>query len=152
MHDRTVSTLNALLNGERSAAKCYQRVLRRVPEAADGRAEMQECLESHHRRAARLAVEVSSRGGASSVRVGFWGRMFALLTSMLATAAFRLARRLLQSVEIHGIRRYDRSWERLDGSARYLLTTSLFPEQVLSHQAIALLNDSHGGLARTTTS
>jgi hypothetical protein len=152
MSDRTVTTLNALLGSELLAVACYNRVLRHIPKTAPGRSEIEECLGSHHGRAARLAMEVSSRGGEPLARIGLWGCILAWAASMLASAGLTLATRLLRNIESRGIRKYDESWDAIDVSARNLLTTCLFPQQVLSHQGIALLNDSVGSLGSTQTS
>jgi hypothetical protein len=108
-------------------------------------------LASHRRRAARLAIEVSRRGGAPIVRSGLWGYLVGFTASLLVTLAVRLAARMLEIVEKHGIRRYDRSWNLLDGSARQLLTAHLFPQQVLSHQSLVLMNDSVASFVGTST-
>jgi hypothetical protein len=113
---------------------------------------MEECLESHRGRAARLAIEVSRRGGTPSAGSGLWGFIVGLSAALLATVGFRLAVRALEIVEGRGIGRYDKSWGLLDSPARHLLTTYLFPQQVLSHQNMVLLNDSVGTFVGTPSS
>ncbi len=141
MDARTVAALNVLLRGELSAVVCYQRVLRRLPNPVRGREEIEESLDSHHGRAACLALEIAHRNGRPLPRPGAWARVLGLLAGVLSTISFRIAVRLLELVEIRGIERYDSSWVALDESARELLATSLFPQQVLSHQSAVLLNE-----------
>jgi hypothetical protein len=151
MHDRVVTPLNALLRGELSAVRCYQRVLRRVPDIAYCRAGLEECLESHRGRAARLAIEVSRRGGTPIVQAGARAHLVGLTAALLTFVWFGLAARVLEIVEFRGIKRYDRTWGLLDASARNLLTACLFPQQVLSHQGMVLLNETVGSFAGTPT-
>ena len=151
MHEQTVTALNALLRGELRSVKCYQRVLRRLSRAAPARPAVEECLASHQGRAARLVMEISRRGGEPVDSAGLLGRTLAVLAALLALAWFRLAARLLKTVETRGINRYDKSWNSLDERARDFLTSCLFPQQVLSHQSIALLGDSIHSFAETPT-
>lgn len=151
MHDRVVTPLNALLRGELSAVRCYQRVLRRVPGPAGGRARIEECLESHQSRAARLAIEVSRRGGTPIAQAGLTAYLLALCAAALTAVGFGLAARVLEIVESRGIKRYDRTFKLLDDPGRNLLTACLFPQQVLSHQSMVLLNESVGSFAGTPT-
>lgn len=142
MDERTAESLNVLLRGELSAVECYQRVLRRLPSELPGREGIQESLESHDGRAAQLALEIDRRGKEPISRLGLWGRLLGLFAAMLAAVGCKAAIRLLETIEHRGIARYDRSWTFLDDSARTLLTTCLFPQQVLSHQSVVLLTQS----------
>jgi len=41
-------------------------------------------------------------------------------------------------LEVIGLRRYDRVWDRLDDRARQLVSWELFPQQVLTRQSMLL--------------
>lgn len=151
MRDRTVTALNVLLKGELSAANCYQRVLRRLPTQATTRAELEECLGSHKRRARHLEREVSRRAGAPARGLGLIAHVLAFLAVVLASLRLKLYAQVLESIEIAGIARYDKRWSELDETAQDLVARWLFPQQVLTRQSVGLLFESPPGFPETTT-
>jgi len=148
---RTVPALNLLRKGELSAARCYQRVLRRLAAEGIETSGLQECLDSHRRRAADLATEIFRRRGIPVGGPGLVGRLLGTVMALLAVLNAKVLARLLESIEVHGISRYDKCWKLLDEQARDLVTSRLFPQQVLSRQSAGLLNESvrAWGAART---
>ncbi len=82
---------------------------------------------------------------------GWPGRLFAFVAMMVATIQVKLLARLLEIIEVAGINRYDKCWNRLDEKAQEFLASWLFPQQVLTRQSIGLLIESSSRFAGTTT-
>lgn len=143
--NRSVAMLNVLRRGELSAAKCYQRVLRKQPRPPGDGDGLQECLDSHRRRAADLATEIFRRGGIPATGPGLIGRLLALVAALLALLGEKVLPRWLERLEVNGIARYDKCWKLLDDQGRDVLTSRLFPQQVLTRQSVGLLNQSARG-------
>jgi hypothetical protein len=139
---RTVTTLNVLRKAELCAAKCYQRVLRSLAAERLETSDLQECLDSHRRRAADLATEIFRRNGIPVTGPGLIDNLLCTMVAVLGFFGAKWLVRALESIEVHGIARYDKYWKTLDVEARDLVTARLVPQQVLSRQSVGLLSQS----------
>ncbi len=134
----TVQALNALLRGELTAVAGYKRALSDPKTKVEYLPSFEECLGSHTRRVRRLQSEVVRRGGIPVCTMARTWRLLLTVAWAFQVAGMALLSPLLRMLEVIGLRRYDRVWDRLDDRARQLVSWELFPQQVLTRQSMLL--------------
>jgi hypothetical protein len=135
---QTIEQLNSFLRGELSAVESYNLALQRLAGFLY-RATLEDCANSHERRALMLAREVARRGGSPAQNSGTWGKFVRVLESSSIRAGAKHAVAALEEGEDHGRNDYDRDIEKLDVDGRSFVAQRLMPEQIRTHGAMSYL-------------
>jgi demethoxyubiquinone hydroxylase (CLK1/Coq7/Cat5 family) len=137
--DQTMRGLNELLRGELAALETYEQVLSVVTEDEAAAEDLRECQQSHRDRIERLRMEIVERGGHPDTASGAWGAFAKVVEGSAKTMGPKMAVKVLEAGEDHGMKEYEELLPSLDGAARDVVSTAIYPQQVRTHRIISAL-------------
>lgn len=140
---KTIKNLNELLRGELSALETYGQALSAVASDPEAEQDLRECQESHRDRVERLRLEIVERGGRPDETSGAWGVFAKAVEGGAKTIGVKMAVAALEAGEDHGLREYDQLLPSLDGAARDIVSTAIYPEQRRTHSIMSALKHRH---------
>jgi len=140
----TIRGLNELLRGELAALETYNQALSVV--AGDGETEndLRECQASHRERVDRLRMEIIARGGTPDESSGAWGVFAKAVEGTAKTVGQKMAINALEAGEDHGMKEYEDLLPKLDGAARDIIQTVIYPQQMRTHRIMSTLKHRQG--------
>ena len=149
---KTISGLNELLRGELSAVETYNQALPVVASDPGTEQDLRECQESHRDRVVRLRMEIVERGGQPDEKSGAWGVFAQAVEGTAKVIGAKTAVAALEAGEDHGLKEYEQLLPSLDGAARDIVSTAIYPQQIRTHSIMSALkhrqSDSHTTTAR----
>lgn len=131
----TIEQLNSFLRGELAAAETYRIALERL-EHSPNRPTLEQCSQSHQKRAQLLTQAVLDRGGEPVRGSGAWGAIARILERGAAVLGEGAAIAVLVEGEDQARNDYLRDLADLDPSARQLIEYGVLPEQRRTHASI----------------
>lgn len=141
----SIEALNSLLRGELSAIEAYRYTLRCTMRPRT-RSQLEDCLQSHERRAQLLRRRIKGLGGNPARGAGTWGAVVRALVSYAVLFGPAVAITTLEAGEEYGRLEYVRKLTRLDDpGSRGLVEAQLIPAQVLTHEWITDLKRTTSG-------
>jgi hypothetical protein len=135
----TIRGLNELLRGELAALETYNQALSVVSGDSETENDLRECQTSHRERVDRLRMEIIERGGTPDTGSGAWGVFAKAVEGTAKTVGQKMAINALEAGEDHGIKEYNELLPKLDGAARDIVQTSIYPEQMRTHRIMSVL-------------
>jgi len=141
---KTIRNLNELLRGELSALETYGQALSAVANDAEAEQDLRECLESHRDRVERLRLEIIERGGKPDETSGAWGVFAKAVEGGAKTIGASTAISALEAGEDHGLKEYEEALPSLDGAARDIVSTAIYPQQIRTHSIMSALKHRQG--------
>src|SRR5436190_11143249 len=133
INTKTIRSLNELLRGELSALETYAQALSAVSDDPKTQQELQECQTSHRERIERLRMEILERGGEPDKASGAWGVFAKAVEGSAKTISAKMAVSVLEAGEDHGLKEYEHLMPSLDGAARDIVSTAIYPQQIRTH-------------------
>lgn len=134
----SVNSLNSLLRGELSAVETYRQALDKV-QGATVRMQLQDCMQSHVRRAEALRQQIERLGGDPSESSGVWGAFARAVEGSAKLFGEKAAISALEEGEDHGRKEYREEVDKLDGPSRAFVESLIMPEQERTHSALSML-------------
>lgn len=138
LSSKTIASLNSLLRGEICATEIYRYTLDHITRPK-WRACLEDCMQSHARRAELLRRRILALGGIPTRGSGTWG----IFAKALAIGADMLgplcAIGTLQLGEAHGRVAYVRKLKVLEHPARAFVEAQIVPAQIRTHEWITEL-------------
>jgi len=135
-NQRTLEILNNFLNAEISAVETYRQALEKIDDV-ELRATLDEGLESHETRAAKLRDYVLGLGGVPSEGSGAWGSFARLIEGGAKVLGTRAAIGALEEGEDHGLELYREHLAEVDTGARNFVERELLSEQERTHAMLS---------------
>jgi demethoxyubiquinone hydroxylase (CLK1/Coq7/Cat5 family) len=138
LSSQIIACFNSLLRGEICATEIYRYTLDNMTRPK-WRACLEDCMQSHARRAQLLRRRIQALGGIPTRGSGTWGvcaKAFAVGADMLGPLA---AIATLELGEAHGRLAYVRKLDRFDPHVRAFVETQLLPAQIITHDWITEL-------------
>jgi len=129
----TIRGLNELLRGELAALETYNQALSVVTGDRDTEDDLRECQSSHRERVDRLRMEITERGGTPDTGSGAWGGFAKVVEGTAKTVGQKMAINALEAGEDHGMKEYEELLPKLDGAARDIVETAIYPQQMRTH-------------------
>jgi hypothetical protein len=147
---QTIRALNELLRGELSALETYNQALSVVTGDREAEEDLRECQASHRDRVDRLRMEIVERGGQPDTASGAWGVFAKAVEGTAKTVGQKLAVSALEAGEDHGLKEYEELLPTLDGAARDIVSTAIYPQQMRTHSIVSALKRRQAGAARSS--
>jgi hypothetical protein len=141
--NRNIDQLNSFLRGEISAVETYRIALDKLDFNSPARRQLEACRASHQTRVMRLQQRIFTLGGTPATQSGPWGTMAKALEGGAAALGDKVAIKLLEEGEDHGLKDYRTDLEKLGPDARALVTGELLPLQVETHQMMSNLKNQN---------
>jgi hypothetical protein len=135
----TIRGLNELLRGELAALETYNQALSVVTGDRQTEDDLRECQASHRERVDRLRMEIIERGGTPDTGSGAWGVFAKAVEGTAKTIGQKMAINALEAGEDHGMKEYEDLLPKLDGAARDIVQTAIYPQQMRTHRIMSVL-------------
>jgi len=145
----TIRGLNELLRGELAALETYNQALSVVTGDRETEEDLRECLSSHRERVDRLRMEITERGGTPDTGSGAWGVFAKVVEGTAKTVGQKMAINALEAGEDHGMKEYEELLPKLDGAARDIVETSIYPQQMRTHRIMSVLKHRQGDASQS---
>lgn len=133
----TIRGLNELLRGELAALETYNQALSVVTGDRETEDDLRECQSSHRERVDRLRMEIIERGGTPDIGSGAWGVFAKVVEGTAKTVGQKMAINALEAGEDHGMKEYEDLLPKLDGAARDIVQTAIYPQQMRTHRIMS---------------
>lgn len=140
---RTVTTLNALLQGEIAATETYTHAIVRIDDRS--RVPLQDNRDCHRRRVEALRERVLASGGTPVEGSGMWGAFASLMERSAALLGRDAAIAALEEGEALGLRDYREALPLLDARTRAWVEQELLPAQIRTHAVLSEARRSGDG-------
>ena len=145
----TIRGLNELLRGELAALETYNQALSVVTGDRETEDDLRECQSSHRERVDRLRMEITERGGTPDTGSGAWGLFAKVVEGTAKTVGQKMAINALEAGEDHGMKEYEQLLPKLDGAARDIVETAIYPQQMRTHRIMSVLKHKQGDAAQS---
>jgi hypothetical protein len=84
-------------------------------------------------------MEIIERGGTPDTGSGAWGVFAKAVEGTAKTVGQKMAINALEAGEDHGMKEYEDLLPKLDGAARDIVQTAIYPQQMRTHHIMSAL-------------